>query len=124
MQTQEKFSISAGKVREYKDFKVNSTNDVKALENLGIYITPEFTQQAKQFAMDSNFIGGLTTPSITTPVQFLQQWLPGFVEVITRARKLTNLLEFQQSDRGKTKKSFKGLVSIQATQLYTATKQM
>lgn len=92
MQTQEKFSISAGKVREYKDFKVNSTNDVKALENLGIYITPEFTQQAKQIAMDSNFVGGLTTPSITTPVQFLQQWLPGFVEVITRARKIDELV--------------------------------
>ena len=34
MQTQEKFSISAGKVSEYRDFQVKSTNDVKALENL------------------------------------------------------------------------------------------
>jgi hypothetical protein len=30
----------------------------------------------------------ITTPSIATPIQFLQSWLPGFVNVITAARKI------------------------------------
>jgi hypothetical protein len=34
------------------------------------------------FAMDS-IQQPLTTPSITTPIQFLQNWLPGIIEIIT-----------------------------------------
>lgn len=33
-----------------------------------------------------------TTASITNPVQFLQAWLPGFVEVLTAARKIDDLV--------------------------------
>lgn len=33
-------------------------------------------------------LSGLTTASITTPIQFLQNWLPGFVRVLTAARKI------------------------------------
>lgn len=36
--------------------------------------------------------GLVTTPSIGTPVQFLQNWLPGFVHVITAARKIDELV--------------------------------
>lgn len=35
---------------------------------------------------------GLTTGSILTPVQFLQQWLPGFVRILTAARKIDELV--------------------------------
>lgn len=34
----------------------------------------------------------LTTASITTPIQFLQAWLPGFVRVMTAARKADELI--------------------------------
>ena len=34
----------------------------------------------------------VTTASIATPVQFLQKWLPGFVFVITAARKIDDLI--------------------------------
>jgi hypothetical protein len=34
----------------------------------------------------------LTTPSISTQVQFLQNWLPGFVKVVTAARKIDELI--------------------------------
>lgn len=33
----------------------------------------------------------ITTPSIATPVQFLQNWLPGFVRIVTGARKADEL---------------------------------
>lgn len=36
--------------------------------------------------------GLVTTASITTPIQFLQTWLPGFVNVITAARKIDELI--------------------------------
>lgn len=37
----------------------------------------------------------VTTGSIATPVQFLQNWLPGFVTVITAARKIDDLIGLQ-----------------------------
>lgn len=43
-------------------------------------------------AMDSNFTAPVTSPSIPTPIQFLQQWLPGFVKVLTAARKIDDLI--------------------------------
>lgn len=43
-------------------------------------------------AMDSNYNAPLTTPSVTTPIQFLQNWLPGTVNVVTRARKIDTLV--------------------------------
>lgn len=42
-------------------------------------------------AMDT-IQGLITTASIATPVQFLQNWLPGFVTMITAARKLDTLI--------------------------------
>lgn len=44
-----------------------------------------------EFAMD-DAQGLLTAASITTPVQFLQTWLPGFVRTITAARKIDSLI--------------------------------
>ncbi|MFL9598516.1 hypothetical protein, partial [Aeromonas veronii] len=43
-------------------------------------------------AMDSNFTAPVTTPSIPTPIQFLQTWLPGFVKVMTAARKIDEII--------------------------------
>lgn len=42
--------------------------------------------------MDAALPGTITTPSITTPIQFLQFWLPGFVGIITAARKIDEIL--------------------------------
>lgn len=35
---------------------------------------------------------GLSSPQIATPIQFLQEWLPGFVNFITAARKIDELV--------------------------------
>jgi hypothetical protein len=42
--------------------------------------------------MDSNFTPSITTPSIPTPIQFLQMWLPGFVKIITAARSIDEIV--------------------------------
>jgi len=42
--------------------------------------------------MDANFTAPITSPSIPTPIQFLQTWLPGFVKVMTAARKIDEII--------------------------------
>ena len=65
--------------------------DYRALGNVGINFGPSVVSgMAHYFGMDDNQ-GGLTAPTIATPVQFLQNWLPGFVRVITAARKIDEL---------------------------------
>lgn len=46
---------------------------------------------AAGFGMDA-LQAPLTTPSIATPIQFLQNWLPGFVGIITASRKADEIL--------------------------------
>ena len=67
---------------------------------IGIHLRPEqMTQAARIMLGDSNDVGpwaagvgSLTTPSVATPIQFLQYWLPGFVHVVTAARKIDTLV--------------------------------
>lgn len=64
---------------------------IPELHKLGIVgITPaNVTKMAT--AMD-DLQGTITTASVVTPVQFLQSWLPGFVEIITQARNIDELV--------------------------------
>lgn len=62
------------------------------LAKIGINIPASFVQdQSKYFAMDSQQ-ATVTSASIATPIQFLQNWLPGFVRVMTAARKIDELV--------------------------------
>jgi len=72
--------------------------DFRDLAQIGVYLGERKMQQIanahREFAMDA-IQALVTTPSITTPVQFLQEWLPGFVEIITAARKADTLMGIQ-----------------------------
>lgn len=75
-----------------------------ALAGIGININNGFVRRATAelldgFGMDGNNVGispapisGLTTPSIAVQIQFLQNWLPGFVRVLTAARKIDDII--------------------------------
>ena len=65
--------------------------DYAALHDLGINFPEKAVAQMSAFAMD-NQQSDVSAPSMTTPVQFLQNWLPGFVKVITAARKIDELV--------------------------------
>lgn len=78
---------------------------VAALQGVGITLPASaIRSMATQLlgdavAMDTNDVGiapaplsGLTTPSIAAQIQFLQAWLPGFVRVLTAARKIDELI--------------------------------
>ncbi len=66
--------------------------DFEQLARIGINIPARFVQDSgAAFAMDSQQ-SPVTQASIATPIQFLQNWLPGFVRVMTAARKIDEIV--------------------------------
>ena len=63
-----------------------------ALDHKDVLKMADYAINEMQSGMDANLTTPLTTASITTPVQFLQAWLPGFTEVITAARRIDLLV--------------------------------
>ena len=63
----------------------------ESLNKLGISVSPEFARNfqknAVSVALDAGITQPVTTPSNGTPVQFLQEFLPGVVNVLTVVRK-------------------------------------
>lgn len=85
--TPEQFHIAARRVRAFRNF---DAKNYKELEKLGIGFDGHTLE--KYTAVMDAIQGDVTTPSIATPVQFLQAWLPGFVHIITSARKIDDLV--------------------------------
>ena len=78
------------------NMSVDDVADYLALSQIGIGLPRGEVMKMAKFAMDSFAMddqqSGITAGSITTPIQFLQNWLPGFVRVITAARKIDELI--------------------------------
>ncbi|MDE2100260.1 MAG: DUF2184 domain-containing protein [Patescibacteria group bacterium] len=95
MQTNVHSNIPAGvfakRLTEGKNYMAfDAVEDYADLSRIGIGGIDKIIDGG--YGMDANPITGLqTTASITTPVQFLQNWLPGLVKVITAARKIDEL---------------------------------
>lgn len=76
--------------RDYDDFEL-----LDVAQDHGISFDMDDIQAMRaQFAMDSfpTIQQPLTTPSVTTLVQFLQNWLPGIVKILTAARKADEIM--------------------------------
>lgn len=73
--------------------------EFRSLNKIGINLSEHSVKSMmagyKQ-ALDSYGMDALqsltTTPSVATPVQFLQNWLPGFVFILTAARKIDDII--------------------------------
>ncbi len=63
-----------------------------------------------QSGMDAALVPALTTPSIATPIQFLQEWLPGFVFVVTQARKIDELIGITTQGRWEDEEIVQGIL--------------
>jgi len=63
------------------------------------------------FGLD-DYVNPLTTPSITTPIQFLQHWLPGFVHVITQARTIDVLVGMSVQGDWQTEEVVQGVMEL------------
>ena len=63
------------------------------LPMIGVGFSRGTMEAIVDYAMDSNNIQQpVTTPNITTPLQFLQNWLPGVVEIVTAKRSIDEIL--------------------------------
>jgi hypothetical protein len=87
-------NISGRNVRAFEKFPAEQ---FQALAQLGINITPrDVAKMQTAFDAEDTGMDALqalqTTASIADPVQFLQTWLPGFVYVITQARKIDEIV--------------------------------
>ena len=90
--------IPGGQVRPLAGFKAEQ---YRSLKKIGINLNDQAVKMLMQgkSAMDAMAMDSLqptvTTGTVGTPVQFLQNWLPGFVFVITAARKIDDIIGIQ-----------------------------
>jgi len=86
----ERSYISGRKIKALENF---DASQYQGLSKLGINISKKNVQDMMHFrnAMDA-LQPTVTTASLGTPVQFLQEWLPGFVLVMTAARKIDEFI--------------------------------
>ena len=89
--SQEHFHIPARKVRQFS--KAEISNDIKGAMDMGFGFANQSVMRdmAVSYAADA-VQAPLTTPTIPGLVQFLQNWLPGQVHVMTAARKIDDLI--------------------------------
>lgn len=72
---------------------VSDSGVLAQLARIGINLSPAIVaQMANMYAMDATQQAPVTQASIATPIQFLQNWLPGFVRVLTAARKIDEIV--------------------------------
>lgn len=72
------------------DYSMDEAQDL--MDRIGIGFSNGTFDSMAAFAMDTVIQQPVTTPNVTTPVQFLQNWLPGFVAVMTAARKIDEIV--------------------------------
>lgn len=90
-------NITGRNVRPYVMQKVGDAA-VRELAALGLHFPAGIVhdQVKSLYAGDAALTGlGSTTAAVPTPLQFLQQWLPGFVKVMTAARKIDEIVGIQ-----------------------------
>lgn len=95
--SQEHFHIPARAVQS-RTITPDQVRFYASMSNIGIHLSDRALDGMIQHAMDSNDVGlspaplsGQSTPSTVTPVQFLQNWLPGLVRYLTAARMIDQL---------------------------------
>lgn len=86
--------------RNFKALEAFDSREFRALPKIGINISEHSVKEMMYgykkaldnlYAMDA-IQPTITTASVSTPVQFLQNWLPGFVSILTAARKIDDII--------------------------------
>lgn len=79
--------------RDIRPLSLKGADNYRSLVNIGIGLDERHVRaMADGLGMDSSLQATVTTANTPTPVQFLQNWLPGFVKVLTGARKIDELI--------------------------------
>ncbi|AWD92405.1 capsid and scaffold protein [Xanthomonas phage Carpasina] len=111
--------------RNARPFVMQSVTDsaVMALQRIGLHFDPSIVHQQVQllaggsngFVGDAAFTAPVTTASIPTPIQFLQSWLPGFVKILTAARKIDDIVGIKTVGNWEDQEIVQGIVEPAAT---------
>jgi len=109
IKTQEHSHFGPGQVRAV-DMTEDDVVDYAALSKIGINFPRQQLAAMASYAMDATNQALVTQGSITTPVQFLQNWLPGFVKVITAARKIDDLVGLTTSGSWEDEEIVQGIL--------------
>lgn len=116
---QESIVHSSKRASQFKGMDGFDAKDYKSLGQLGIYFPDAKLRELAQ--AHANVRAGMgmdalqptvTTASISTPVQFLQNWLPGFVKVITAARKIDEVIGIQTVGAWEDEQVVQGLMEL------------
>jgi len=104
--------------RDVGPLKLKSVEGFEKLARLGICLD-EAALDSMITALPSEAMDALqptiTTGSINTPVQFLQNWLPGFVNVITQARKIDDLTGIMTAGAWEDEEVVQGVMELTGT---------
>lgn len=90
-----------------------SMQTLSGLSAMGIAIDQsDFADMARLHGvgMDAGLVAPLTSASIATPVQFLQEWLPGFVHVVTSPRRIDELIGIATQGRWEDEEIVQGVL--------------
>jgi len=79
--------VSGRNIKQIKNFDAKG---YQSLKKIGVTFDHKKIS-GMMHAMDA-IQSPVTTPSVTTPIQFLQEWLPGFVNVITAVRRIDEIV--------------------------------
>ncbi len=110
MQNREYTYISP-RIAAAKKLSLSGVDGYEYLSQLGIGIDTA-TVHHMMAAMDAALVPGLTTSTITTPQQFLQNWLPGFVQVITRARTIDKCVGISTGGAWEDEEAVQGMMEL------------
>jgi hypothetical protein len=110
MNSKEHSFIPATQVKALKGFNVE---EYQALGRIGIGLD-ERTVRKMMAAMDA-IQPTVTTGSTATPIQFLQNWLPGFVFIVTGARKIDELVGISTSGSWEDEEIVQGVLERTGT---------
>lgn len=82
-----------------KNMRLDLARNPNQLNKIGIgldssYLNDVYNYQMKiqNSGMDANFLPTLTTPSINPPIQFLQEFMPGYVKVMSWPKMIDKIL--------------------------------
>lgn len=103
--------ISGRNVRSLENF---NAREYKGLSKIGISLDEKLIRKMMSAGMDA-LQPTVTTASIGTPVQFLQNWLPGFVFVITAARKIDEIVGLMTTGAWEDEEIVQGLLERTGT---------
>ena len=111
--------------RELRPLILENVGEYEDLSLLGIGLDSRNVGKMMD-AMDA-LTATTTSGSITTPVQFLQSWLPGFVKVTTAARKIDELTGILTQGSWEDEEIVQGIMEVTGTAVpygdYTNTTQ-